>query len=125
MSKDTVAGRNVETFASAVQEMRNEPEILAAIDSQNEKILVNNSKTPYVIFILGEATTRNHMQLYGYNLENTPKLVERNSRGEIFKFEDVTSCANYTMSAMRQIFTFTEKDDDENLWYTKANLFDI
>lgn len=46
MSKDTVAGRNVETFASAVQEMSNEPEILAAIDSQNEKILVNNSKTP-------------------------------------------------------------------------------
>lgn len=124
---DTVLGRNLIITKLVAERMRSssDAEILAEMDRQNEKILVNNSKTPYVIFILGESTSRNHMQLYGYNLATTPKLVERNSRGEIFKFEDVIACANYTTAAMEKIFTFAEKEDDTDHWYFKANLFDI
>ena len=47
-----------------------EEKIFAEMDKQleTEKILADNSDIPVVVFILGEATDRNHMQLYGYNL---------------------------------------------------------
>ena len=65
------------------------------------------------------------MQLYGYHLKNNPLMTARLENGEIFKFNDVIACANHTREAMMQIFTFSEKEDDESNWYKKSNLFDI
>ncbi len=104
-----------------------EEKIFAEMDKQleSEKILVDDSNIPFVIFVLGEATDRNHMQLYGYRLPTTPRLNERYERGEIFRFTDTIACANNTAPAMARIFTFAEKDEPQNDWYLKANLFDI
>ncbi len=123
--QNTILGRNVFNTYAAVKNIGSESEILAEMDRQDEKIISDNSKIPYVVFILGEATTRNHMQVYGYNLETNPLLMERYKRGEIFKFNDVIACANYTMTAMERIFNFSEKDEDEEKWYTAPNIFDI
>ena len=65
------------------------------------------------------------MQLYGYRLATTPRLNERYERGEIFRFTDTIACANNTAPAMARIFTFAEKEEPQNDWYLKANLFDI
>ena len=104
-----------------------EEKIFAEMDKQleTEKILADNSDIPVVVFILGEATDRNHMQLYGYKLPTTPRLNERHEHGEIFRFNDTIACANNTAPAMARIFTFAEKDEPQNDWYLKANLFDI
>lgn len=122
----TTFGRNISRCVEAFDSIGNESKILAELDSQTEaeKILSDNSSVPYVILILGEATTRNHMSLYGYKLPTTPLLDLRNEHGEIFKLTDTISCANYTMAAMEKIFTFAEKDDDVE-WYRHANIFDI
>jgi len=122
--QNTVLGRNILNTRAAIENIGNDAEIFAEMDKQDEKIISNNSKIPYVVFVLGEATTRNHMQLYGYHLQNNPLLMERYKRGELFKFNDVIACANYTMAAMERIFNFSEKDDDEK-WYTAPNIFDI
>ena len=92
---------------------------------KSEKILSDDSDTPFVVFVLGEATDRNHMQLYGYRLPTTPHLSARYERGEIFRFTDTIACANHTSAAMSKIFTFAEKDDPLNDWYLKPNIFDI
>ena len=104
-----------------------EEKIFAEMDKQleTEKILADDSNIPFVIFVLGEATDRNHMQLYGYRLPTTPRLTARHDRGEIFRFTDTIACANNTAAAMAKIFTFAEKDEPQNDWYLKANLFDI
>lgn len=104
-----------------------ESKIFAEMDRQleTEKIIGNESDIPFVIFVLGEATDRNHMQLYGYNLPTTPHLTARHKRGEIFRFTDTIACANNTSPAMARIFTFAEKDDPKDDWYFKANIFDI
>ena len=104
-----------------------EEKIFSEMDKQleTEKILADNSDIPVVVFILGEATDRNHMQLYGYKLPTTPRLTARHERGEIFRFNDTIACANNTAPAMARIFTFAEKDEPQNDWYLKANLFDI
>lgn len=122
--QNTILGRNILNTRAAIENVGNDAEIFAEMDSQDEKIISNNSKIPYVVFVLGEATTRNHMQLYGYNLQNNPLLTARYKRGEIFKFNDVIACANYTTTAMELIFTFSEKDSAEK-WYTAPNIFDI
>lgn len=116
--------RNFVNIYTAAQEIADDNEILAEMNSQNEKIISNNSKIPYVVFVLGESLTRNHMQLYGYKLQNNPLLTARYKRGEIFKFNDVIACANDTQAAMEKIFTFTEKDSAEK-WYKTSNIFDI
>lgn len=105
----------------------NEEKIFAEMDKQldTEKILADASKIPWGVFVLGESTDRNHMQLYGYRLPTTPHLTARYERGEIFRFNDTIACANNTAPAMARIFTFAEKDDPQNDWYFKANLFDI
>ena len=105
----------------------NESKIFAAMDNQlaTEKILSDDSDIPWIIFVLGEATDRNHMQLYGYRLPTTPHLTARYERGEIFRFTDTIACANHTSPAMARIFTFAEKDEPMNDWYQHANLFDV
>ena len=104
-----------------------EEKIFAAMNQQlkTEKILTDASNIPWVVFVLGESTDRNHMQLYGYNLPTTPRLTARFEQGEIFRFNDTIACANNTAPAMARIFTFAEKDEPQNDWYFKANLFDI
>lgn len=104
-----------------------EEKIFAEMDKQleTEKILADDSNIPFVIFVLGESTDRNHMQLYGYRLPTTPRLNARYERGEIFRFTDTIACANNTAPAMARIFTFAEKDEPQNDWYLKANIFDI
>ena len=107
--------------------MGDDSKILAAMDKnlETEELLRDDSNIPWVVFILGESTDRNHMQLYGYRLPTTPLLSTRHERGEIFRFNDTIACANNTSPAMSKIFTFAEKDDPKNDWYLKANIFDI
>lgn len=121
----TIFYRNLDNSYTAVKNYGSEPEIIAEMKKPHEKIIFDNSKIPYVILVLGESETRNHMQLYGYNLETTPLAVERYGRGEIFKFNDVIACANDTSAAMKLIFTFAEKDTDSENWYKAGNIFDI
>ena len=124
--RQTTLGRNIFRCVEAFDSISNEPTILTEMEThaKAEKILSDNSSVPYVIFILGEATTRNHMSLYGYKLPTTPLLDLRFERGEIFKLTDTISCANYTLAAMEKIFTFSEKDDTVE-WYRHANIFNI
>ena len=104
-----------------------EEKFFAEMDKQleSEKILADKSDIPNVVFVLGESTDRNHMQLYNYRLPTTPRLTARFERGEIFRFNDTIACANNTSSAMAKIFTFSEKYEYKDDWYLKANLFDI
>lgn len=92
---------------------------------ETEKIISDTSNIPFVVFVLGESTDRNHMQLYGYRLPTTPHLSSRYERGEILRFTDTIACANHTSLAMSRIFTFAEKEEPKDYWYLKANLFDI
>ena len=94
-----------------LQDIEDYKELFASTQSQIV-LTRNEGNLPLVIFILGESTTRNHMQLYGYNLPTNPKLTERNSRGELKIFSDTISPNSYTMAAMQKIFTFMRNDKD-------------
>ena len=84
----------------------------------------NESSIPYVAFILGESTNRNHMSLYGYLLPTTPRFLERNKKEGLCVFQDVISPHGSTIPVMEKIFTFCRTDSSEK-WFTYANLFSI
>ena len=79
---------------------------------------------PYVVFILGESTSRHHMQLYGYGLPTTPKLAARAEAGELVAYENVTSPHAGTMAVLRTLFSFYD-NDAKGMWYDYGDLFDI
>ena len=60
-------------FTNYIQNRLEAVEIFSETQLDSEKILADNSTIPFVIFILGESTDRNHMQLYGYRLPTTPR----------------------------------------------------
>lgn len=86
-----------------------------------EVILTSDKSTiPYVVFILGESTNRNHMSLYGYELNTNPNL----SRRKLYIFDDTISPHSSTALSMQKIFTFC-RTDSPNEWFTYTNLFSI
>ena len=83
---------------------------------------------PYVVFILGESTSRHHMQLYGYGLPTTPRLANRNAAGELVAYENVTSPHAGTMAVMRTLFNFYDNEAEraaDGMWYDYGDIFDI
>ena len=97
------------------------------LDQQMEasvEITENRSDVPQVVFILGEATNRNRMHLYGYALENTPNLDAMQQKGEIAVFKDCISPHAITVASLRELFTFHDAESDQ-AWFHYNNLMDV
>ena len=92
--------------------------------SSEVHLIGNDSKIPYVVFVLGESTQRNFMHLYGYPLPNTPHLDALANNGELAVFQDVISAKHGTVLSLREIFTFHDWESEKE-WYQCGNLFDI
>lgn len=116
-------GRLAMNLRQSYDETRSTAYVDYALASQPVEILSDRHDIPKVVFILGESTSRHHMQLYGYDLPTTPNLVRREQAGELTVFSDVTSPHAGTMAVMRTLFSFYDKDA-AGMWYDYGNLFD-
>ena len=117
-------GRLAANLKQSYDENRSTAYIDYALASQPVEILEDRHDIPKVIFVLGESTSRHHMQLYGYDLPTTPNLSRREQAGELTAFSSVTSPHAGTMAVMRTLFSFYDKDA-AGMWYDYGNLFDI
>lgn len=88
------------------------------------KITHNGNRVKNFVFILGESTNRNHMQLYGYYLPNSPHLLELQGKGELAVFTDVIAPHSTTIAVLGELFTFCDHESDRP-WYAYDNLVDI
>jgi len=116
--------RASDMFYCLYDEVKNYDEISHGLASQRIQLTYNNSTIPYVVFILGESTSRHHMSIYGYELDTTPLLQAREAAGELQIFNDVVSPHTYTMAVLRELFTFYRKGD-EGEWFNYSDYFDI
>lgn len=98
---------------------------LLAKVNHDVNITKNVGNIQNVVFILGESTNRNHMQLYGYYLPNNPRLMELYSRGELILFRDVVSPHSTTVAVLQKLFTFSHYENQEKPWHEFSNLIDI
>ena len=65
------------------------------------------------VFVIGESTNRNHMQIYGYDRETNPKLTAL--QDELIIFNDVVSSHAYTIASLTRALRFTGKIIDGNI----------
>ena len=110
----------------ALNETREYKKIYESIDAAQIEITRNDNDLPWVVFILGESTTRNHMSLYNYDKPTTPNLQRRFAQGELIFFTDCVSAATETMPACQRLFTFFRNGGlSDKPWYQYTNIFDI
>ena len=110
----------------AFNEIREYREVYKNLDNVKIEITRNDSELPWVIFILGESTNRNHMSIYGYDKMTTPNLQRRLSEGDLILFTDCISGATETMPVCQRMFTFFDnRKETTEPWYHYTNLFDI
>ena len=69
---------------------------------------VQTNDSTLVVMIIGESCNRNHMSLYGYHRETTPRLA---SRDDILAFDNVISCNS---STLQSVMNFLTENDIEN-----------
>lgn len=62
-------------------------------------------RSPEIVFIIGEAYSKRHSQLYGYALPTTPRQAEMRRRGELVPFTDVISPWNLTSFVFKHIMS--------------------
>lgn len=124
LPRNLSVGRLMANLKQSYDENRSTAYIDYALASQSVEILADEHDIPKVIFILGESTSRHHMQLYGYDLPTTPNLSRREQAGELTAFSSVTSPHAGTMAVMRTLFSFYD-NDAAGMWYDYGNIFDI
>lgn len=110
--------------SEALREKRAYDAMAASIESRTTALTRNESDISFVVFVLGESTSRNHMSLYGYPLPTTPRLEARRDEGGLFVFRDAVSPHSHTMPVLEKLFTFYRRASPPP-WHSYANLFDI
>jgi len=74
--------------------------------SYNSKVY--DDKPITIVLVIGETARRNNFQLYGYERNNNPKLINESN---LIPFTNVTTCANYTLSSVAQITSSVGPND--------------
>lgn len=74
----------------------------------------SSEKSLYVL-VIGESTTRNHMGIYGYPRETTPKLNE--IKKELLLYQNVVSSHTHTIESLRDALTLNgfQKEEESSI----------
>jgi len=67
-------------------------------------------RSPEIVLILGESYNKHHAALYGYPLPTTPRLSQEKNAGRLHTFTDVVSPFNFTVAALRMLFSFADQE---------------
>jgi len=78
----------------------------------DKKSITVSSDNEVLVLLLGESTTRNNMQLYGYNRKNTPLL--NSIKNELLVYNNVISTDVFTLKAVPKILTSLTGEVSEN-----------
>lgn len=72
--------------------------------------------SPNIVLIIGESVNKHHCSLYGYALPTNPYQVEREHKGELFKFDNVISSWNVTCESFENMLSVWS-EGDKGEWY--------
>ena len=82
---------------------------------------ITSTDSTLVVVVIGESCNRNHMEIYGYHRETTPRLESRN---DILAFNNVISANSNTLSSV--MLFLTENNMDRHLSVDSCiHIFDV
>lgn len=82
----------------------------------------NGSTPSTLVLVIGESTNRQHMSLYGYHRQTTPRLDAL--RNELTVFENVVASRPYTIETLQQALTFADQENPD-LYLSTPSLMNI
>ncbi|MEO8604962.1 MAG: phosphoethanolamine transferase [bacterium] len=74
-----------------------------------------------VVLVIGEATSRNRMRLYGYERDTTPEL---SARADLWRFDNVVAPNSHTVPALSKVLTLATHENGGRLPYN-ANIVQL
>lgn len=102
-------------YVNEINEMQKEIEIRKTLSIQVER---DPSLTPggrVFVVIIGESLSSEHMGLYGYGRNTTPKLSSH--KDELDIYTDVVTCDTHTIGVLKKVLTFADHKHPD--WYIK------
>ncbi|HAV2421002.1 sulfatase-like hydrolase/transferase [Escherichia coli] len=93
------------------------------VSSEQIKALKSHEGETYVV-ILGESLNKQHMQVYGYSRDTTPKLQIMLNAGELHKFTNTYSNHTHTMPVLSLALTEAAQDKNKN-YYESASIVEV
>lgn len=75
-----------------------------------------------LVLVIGESTNRQHMSLYGYPRQTTPRLDAL--KDQLTVFNNVIGPRPYTIEVLQQVLTFADQENPE-LYLTTPSLMNI
>jgi heptose-I-phosphate ethanolaminephosphotransferase len=111
------------TVTEALHEKQQILDLYANMNKTFPPVAQSQSSEPAIhVLVVGEATTRRHMSLYGYNRPTSPNLIRL--RPSIFLADDACSSRGSTIPQLQELFTFANRDDRSPL-FKAPNLLQI
>ena len=95
--------------------------LLNSLNNQKSALKVQERKSngpETYVFVIGESTSKFHMQLYGYNRNTNPELMKL--KQELFLFNNVKSSQVHTVESIKDMFLLTDVENS----YTNNTLID-
>lgn len=80
-----------------------------------------------LIFVIGESASRNYLEIYdsfASYLKNSPYMIERQRKGELFAFDNVISAESLTAFSIPKMMTF-KNFEKEKEWYHYPSMISV
>lgn len=74
-------------------------------DASTSPVDADNARDFDIIIVIGESFIRQHSSLYGYYLDTNPRIFAEADSGRLAIFTDMMTPANFTTTAIRNIFS--------------------
>ena len=88
-----------------------------------KNLIDRNGSTPTtLVLVIGESTNRQHMSLYGYHRQTTPRLDALSK--ELTVFDNVVASRPYTIETLQQALTFADQENPD-LYLSTPSLMNI
>lgn len=82
-----------------------------------------------IVIIIGESHSKFHSSLYGYHIQNSPRIAKRVNEENVFVYKNVASPAYHTLDAFKEILNSYAYDKEflnrQEKWNESASIFDI
>lgn len=112
------AYHNIVRGAFGYFELQNSVKFNSDISKDKIKITANNE---ILVVILGESTTSQHMQIYGYKRETTPLL--NSIKDSLFIYNNVISSDIFTLRAVPKLLTSLDNSNKNKVAYNLVEIF--
>lgn len=115
--------RITKSIVYTVKERHQLKDMLSHVREFPEKDALESQRLADVCLIIGESASRDHLSIYGYPLNTSPKMQAK--RDSLFIFTDATASSNSTIHNIQRLLSFMTDDESEKEWYEFPFLIDM